>query len=656
MKKIKININRAPVSKEEIDTKRNFENILTKVMAYSKPFYQTKIFLNSIFIMLFITVVVYTVVKLEKKVEETKAHENDGYAQISTVKEVGSIDSLKTQEFVVQIDRDTTLQTAEGAVIRIAAGSLVSPNKNVVLLVKEAYTMEDMIRAGLTTKSGKDLLSSGGMFYIRAKDSANVKISKPLSISVPTEEVNADMKLFKGQTTPLGKLDWQDPVPLKTDTAKVVSAGEQLFIENCKSCHTLGKESVGPDLAYIGKRRDFNWLSLYIKNNAVMRARACAGEYIEYIGDSSAVKIASTQKTDRDYAASPKDESFVDYSNDEYAVCLFNAYNKAVMTSFATFSNKDIKELCDYINDESKRLNLPYPKDELYINFQKCKTYKKLMSKLYAQKSTLKNKRKDSDTINNSAFIKQVNRSMQVLQMPTNAAVMSTEERKSLISAAYQKSEYYQVEINTFGWYNIDMLTKNVPGLVPSNLIVNVSDSFVNTFQIYFVLPDMKVHAYGGLLKDKKDVYGFYEDNGNIKLPQGKTAHVYLVGEKNGQLLYAAATFVTDTLNKLSLIPVVISKETFNVKIKDLLQTEGLSVKAKDSKNAATIRKIDSDLNALDEKIKEAEKAKPQECDCDCQTDEASKIVVDSVTLDEGEESGSIGGVGEEVRRFDFDQ
>lgn len=183
-------------------------------MSYSKPFYQTKIFLNSILVILFTTVVVYTVVKLEDKVQEIKKHENDGYAQISTVEEVGSIDSLQVQEFVVQIDRDTTLQTAEGAVIKIAAQSLQSTNKNVVLLVKEAYTMEDMIRAGLTTKSGKDLLSSGGMFYIQAKDSANVKIAKPLSIAVPTDEVRSKMKLFTGQTTPIGKIDWQDPVAL----------------------------------------------------------------------------------------------------------------------------------------------------------------------------------------------------------------------------------------------------------------------------------------------------------------------------------------------------------------------------------------------------------------------------------------------------------
>ena len=603
MKKIKINIDRAPVSKKEIDSKRNFEHVLKQVMSYSKPFYQTKIFLNSILVILFTTVVVYTVVKLEKEVKKIKEHENDGYTQISTVKEVGSIDSLKTQEFVVQIDRDTILETAEGATIKISAGSLQSINKNVVLFVKEAYTMEDIIRAGLTTKSGKDLLSSGGMFYVQAKDSVHVKIVKPLSISVPTDDVNSNMKLYKGQTTPLGKIDWQNPVELNSDTTKVVSQGEQLFMENCKSCHALGKESVGPDLAYIGKRRDFDFIKRYIKNSTVVIAGAC-----QYgaVGDTV-------------YSFNP---------NDEYAVCLNNAYGESIMTSFPTLNHKDIKAICDYFNDESKRRKLPYPKDELYINFQKCKTYKALMSKLYTQKDNLKSKRTNINKINNGLFVSEVNRSVQILQMPSNAAVMNTEERKSLVNATYQRSEYYQVEINTFGWYNIDMLMKNAPGLIPSNLIVNVNESFVNTFQIYLVLPDMKVHASGGLLKDKKDVYGFYEDNGNIKLPQGKTAHVYLAGEKNGQLLYAAATFVTDTLNKLSLNPIFISKEEFNVKIKELLHAEGISIKAKDSKNAAAMRKIDSDLNALDEKIKEAEKVAPKDCDCGCVSESVDSFVV----------------------------
>jgi hypothetical protein len=160
---------------------------------------------------------------------------------------------------------------------------------------------------------------------------------------------------------------------------------------------------------------------------------------------------------------------YIIYSNDEYAICLNNAYKKSVMTAFPTFSDKEIKALCYYLNTESERLNLAYPKDELYVHSQKCKTYKALISKLYAQKSKLKSKRTDK-IVDNGPFVKQVNRSIQFLQLPDNASNMSMQERKSLIHIEYQQAEYYQVEINTFGWYNIDMLSKNIPGVVDSKV------------------------------------------------------------------------------------------------------------------------------------------------------------------------------------------
>lgn len=570
-------------------------------MAYSKPFYQTKLFLNSILVILFATVVVYTVVKLENKVAEAKAHENDGYAQISTVKEVGSRDSLKTQSYVVNIHKDERIRTEHGTVILIPANTLQSKDSTVELLVKEAYTMEDMIRAGLTTKSGNDLLSSGGMFYIQAKDSANVKIVKPLSIGIPTDEVNSDMKLFTGQTTPLGKIDWQDPVALSNMKDEVISEGKSLFEANCKSCHTLGKESKGPDLAHIMKRRDQNLLG-------------------QFLVDSKTLINVNALMHYQNYTVSDTTSEEFYFHSDTYYTCLHNTYNNEGsngLNYFHAFDKIDLGSLVNYISVESDRQKLSYPDDKLYICVKKCKEYKSVMDKLYAQKYELKNKR-ITKIVDNGPFVKDVNRSMQILGLPSSASAISNEERKSLIHAQYQQAEYYAVEINTFGWYNIDMLTKNIPDVVDSKLFVQVADSFANTFQIYLVLPDAKIYGAGGLLKDKKDVYGFYEDNGNIKLPQGKTAHVYLVGEKNGQLLYAAATFVTGTLNNISLNPVLISKKEFNKKIKELLNTEGMSVKASDSKNATKIRKIDSDLNALDEKIKEAEKSKPKDCDCNC--------------------------------------
>ncbi len=624
MKKIKINIDRAQVSKEEIESKRNFEQVLQQVLGYSKPFYQTNLFLNSILVILFATAVGYTVVKLNEQVAKEKAQDTVAITEVSATEEIasagmkiGSIDSLQTQEFIVQINKDAVLKTAAGAVVKIPAGTLQAADTNVVLVVKEAYTMEDMIRAGLTTKTGNELLSSGGMFYIQAKDSAHVKITKPLAIDIPTAEVDADMKLFTGQKTASGRIDWQNPTELKKETSKAISEGEQLFKANCKSCHTLGKESVGPDLAYIGQRRDFDWIVRYVQNSSKMIDAAC-GERKEarnINGRYGAYAIFSADTM----AAKAENRYAVDYSNDAYAICLYNAYNKSVMPSFPTLSKKEISAMCDYFNDESKRLKLPYPKDEAYINFQKCKTYKTLMADLTAKKNALKNKRSGMDQIEYKVFSGKINRSAQILQLPGNAANLNRDARKALISTSYGRTEYYQVEIKSFGWFNIDRLTKNMPGLVASKLVVNVPAAFMHTFQIYLVLPEMKVHAGGGLLKGSNEEYGFYEDDGNIMLPQGKTAHVYLAGEKDGKLIYAAATFVTDKVNKLSLNPAVILNETFNIKIKELINTEGISIKASDSKNAAALREMDAAIIMLDQKIEETEKMKPANCDCNCE-------------------------------------
>jgi cytochrome c2 len=142
------------------------------------------------------------------------------------------------------------------------------------------------------------------MFYIQAKDSVHVKLAKPLAIDIPTEEVDPEMKLFTGQKTASGKIDWQNPVPLKKETLQSgqVSEGEGLFNKNCKSCHRLGENAVSPDLSYIGQRRDFDWLVRYIQNSSGMIASACGNE-------KSATKkmydfeTGNEQKTEWDYAA-----------------------------------------------------------------------------------------------------------------------------------------------------------------------------------------------------------------------------------------------------------------------------------------------------------------------------------------------------------------
>lgn len=85
--------------------------------------------------------------------------------------------------------------------------------------------------------------------------------------------------------------------------------GETLFVNNCKSCHNPTDEaSIGPGLKGIEARRDFAWLKPWINNSS---------KVIE--------------------------------SGDAYAVALYNQYNKAQMTSFPTFGDKEIKDILAYV-------------------------------------------------------------------------------------------------------------------------------------------------------------------------------------------------------------------------------------------------------------------------------------------------------------------
>src|SRR5687768_16627210 len=104
----------------------------------------------------------------------------------NTINSLLSTGKLPTQLFSIDISKDTTLITKNGALIRIPKGALSADENIVKLEVKEAYSMRDIIKAGLTTQSNGQPLSSGGMIYINAVGENNVRITQKISIATPT--------------------------------------------------------------------------------------------------------------------------------------------------------------------------------------------------------------------------------------------------------------------------------------------------------------------------------------------------------------------------------------------------------------------------------------------------------------------------------------
>ncbi len=88
----------------------------------------------------------------------------------------------------------------------------------------------------------------------------------------------------------------------------VYVTGERLFKENCKSCHKIHEESVGPALSGITERRSKKWIHAFIQNSRGLIDK----------GDTMAINV-------------------------------YNTYNKAEMTAFPSFTQADIDSILVYI-------------------------------------------------------------------------------------------------------------------------------------------------------------------------------------------------------------------------------------------------------------------------------------------------------------------
>jgi cytochrome c2 len=151
--------------------------------------------------------------------------ENIKYALNESGEEVwADADELvPAQFFTVNADEDNVLQTEGGLVVAIPKGSLLQNGKpvtgNIEIEIKEALMPEDIVLSGLSTKSGDQLLETGGMFYFNArKDGENLYIDKEngIVVDIPTDDYKSGMEVYDGFRKEDGSIDWQNPKPIET--------------------------------------------------------------------------------------------------------------------------------------------------------------------------------------------------------------------------------------------------------------------------------------------------------------------------------------------------------------------------------------------------------------------------------------------------------
>jgi hypothetical protein len=259
----------------------------------------------------------------------------------STKSKLFSPESLASEQFSISTDRDTTLQTKNGALLKIPKGSLSVDGSIANLEIKEAYSIQQMIQAGLVTNSNGEPLSSGGMIYINAAGGQKITFNQPIKVAIPADYLAKDMQLFKGQKDANGNTNWTDPVALSENKQlTAIDKGKILFEQKCGACHILGKPLTGPDLAHFKRRFPFD-----------------EGNSIYYRHLSEQLKIISENKSRKVYTLTQFDY-LLEHNFSYYLYkCNLSKYNGPAVGQI--FTNE--LDIYNYIQNESNRLDLPLP-------------------------------------------------------------------------------------------------------------------------------------------------------------------------------------------------------------------------------------------------------------------------------------------------------
>jgi hypothetical protein len=409
-----------------------------------------------------------------------------------------------TSTFIsLNADSAYNLKTPKGAIIKISKNSFdVSANTKVKLEVKEAYNMQDILLAGLSTTSNGKLLKSGGMIYINATADGNeVKILTPINISIPTKVYDDSMQLFKGEVKDDSTINWVDPQPLDSSTiAKRLSFGKALFLANCSSCHKPSEDFTGPELAFCRQREpDAEWAYRFTDNVNTMIER------------------------------------------DPYAKALWHKFG-SVMTQ-QTLTKEEIKDILDYCDNEG--LSIP---TNITAAIDTTANTEALLPCGY---DTVYYPKSDTSIQILPADTTQIDNTATATELSGPDKAESTEGFRNGFTDKEETSGMYDFSIKTFGWYNIDYYVEGYIGTTYVNVEVQLQTQFEEDMNVYLFCPDKKMLSVAYNHDGAK--YWFDKINGKIPLYLNDKAIILAFGSHGDKMFYGTSSFKVKTEQSISI-------------------------------------------------------------------------------------------------------
>ena len=125
---------------------------------------------------------------------------------------------IPSQFFELNNLRDTVIITEGGMIFSIPQNSYNTlNNEHFKIEIKESITPVDIIKGGLSTMAGTTVLETGGMFQIYArqdKEALSLNTNQFIEFLVPTANKIPGMKLYNGEVTKDGEINWTNPKTL----------------------------------------------------------------------------------------------------------------------------------------------------------------------------------------------------------------------------------------------------------------------------------------------------------------------------------------------------------------------------------------------------------------------------------------------------------
>lgn len=507
-----------------------------------------------------------------------------------------SVNELKTTELLIDITKDTAIQTPEGAIISFPAGTLRSTTGSIVKLeIKEAYSLADMIKAGLLTQADGSPLSSGGMIYINATAGQQVSLSGKITVAIPTGFIDHKMQLYKGDIQRSGTVNWGNPQLLpENKQAASFETGQTLFQQKCSSCHGIGKSITAPDLAHFTKR-------FPIQDEA-------NGVYYAHFSQQPTLPADTTN------ILTPFG---FEHAAEIYKCNLFKNFNAVVGGNNTLLYDTAGVDIFRFIQNESDKNQLPLP-EHAYLKAaaDSCETYKVRRAALESLKAKTSAER--------AAYIQQ-NGTMaaEAKELSSGGSVnqaargVRPTELGNMVSRGHLSATYYQFSIDSFGWFNIDMLLKESDGVQQSSLLVRVLGTWRQRINIYLIIPGMRVFVQGGQVPNESDTYAFTVDDGKIFLPQNVGAYVLALSEANEIMAFQLRQFITSTRQEINLTLEPSTKEAFDGALNQF-RSIGLNINVAPAKHSAAIKLADAQMTTVQKEIEKLETFRPVTINCDC--------------------------------------